>query len=397
MGKGKKKKQIGRPSRLLWFFAYLWLRCTVALRYRVKIDRTAIRGFRGPGLVLAPHTAEADPFLIGLALYPHRPNFVVSAHFLSNPKIRRIFRLLHVIPKRMFSADPSTILNIKRAKNEGNIVVLFPEGRLPCSGHSVPIAAGTDSLVHRLGVDVFVVTCHGAYLSFPKWSPERRRGRIRIEVKRLFTAAEAAALPEEEVRARLSAAISHNDEAAMAGVRYICKNPAKGVDGILYRCPVCGGEGCLSAEGSHITCTCGASVKLLCDYRLEGSRFATLGEWFLWQRDGIDTSAPLSATVRVGTPDSLGNMNEDAGEGKVVLSREGIAFSGTVNGEPLSFRIAAEHLGGLPITVARHFDVYYNNRLYYLYPQPDTRLAVKFVVYCDKLLSEQGALASVSS
>ena len=389
--KKQKKKRLGRPSAILWFFAFLVLYPFFKLRYRVSIDRGGLGRIRGPGLVFAPHTAELDPFLIGVALYPRRPNFVVSYHFMANPRIRRIFNRLHVIPKRMFSADPSTILNIGRAKREGNLVVLFPEGRLPCSGHSVPITKGTEALVSRLGVDVYTVTCNGAYLSMPKWSKEHRRGRIRIEVRRLLTAEEAASLPQDEIMARLSGALAHNDEAAMQGVPYHCKNPASGADGLIFKCPECDREGGISASGEHITCSCGARVRLLFDYRLEGSRFSTLGEWFLWQRDGIDTDIPLHAHVRVGTPDELGNMNEAAGEGEVTLSREALTFSGTVNGEALSFEISADTLGGIPITVAKHFDVYHNNRLYYFYPLPDTRISVKWVAFYDKLLAEKNA------
>ena len=391
--KKDRKKRLGSPPAFLWFLAYLVLAPYYKLRYRVKIDRGGLGKLRGPGLVLAPHTAEADPFLVGLALYPRRPNYVVSAHFMANPKIRRIFRLLHVIPKRMFSSDPSTILNIGRAKREGNLVVLFPEGRLPCSGHSVPVTAGTDALIKSLKIDVYVVTCHGAYLTFPKWG-KSRRGKIRVEVRRLFTAEEAATLPTESVRVRLAEAIRHNDEAAMPGIPYRCAAPAEGVDGILFRCPACLREGTLSAGGDRITCTCGHSVRLLPDYRLEGGLFSTLGAWFLWQRETLDLDAPLEASVRVGTPDECGNMNEAAGEGTVRLDREALTFCGTVCGEAVAFSLPTDRLGGIPITVAKHFDVYHNNRLYFFYPAPDTRLSVKWVVYYDKLLLEKEASAA---
>ena len=386
--KSRKKKtpRLGRPSAILWFFAYIFLSLKYRLRYGVRIDRTGVGKIRGPGLVLAPHTAEADPFLIGLALYPRRPNYVVSAHFMANPKIRWIFNRLHVIPKRMFSSDPSTILNIGRAKREGNLVVLFPEGRLPCSGHSVPVTAGTEALIRRLGIDVYVVTCNGAYLAFPKWSKVKRRGKINIEVRRLFAADELSSLGEAEIASRLADAIRHNDEAAMAGVSYRTKAPAEGVDGILYHCPECDHKLTLTAHGDRIDCTCGASVRLRTDYRLEGSRFATLGEWFLWQRDRIDTSRPMEADVRVGTPGDDGYMNENAGNGHVTLSREGIRFFGTVNGEEIDFHLPADRIGGIPITVAKHFDVYHNNRLYYFYPEPDNRISVKWVAYYDKIL-----------
>ena len=390
MKKKSKPTRLGRPSAILWFFAYLVMWPIYRFKYGMRVDRSAAGGrIKGPALVIAPHTAEKDPFLIGAAIYPVRPNYVVSAHFLSIPKIRRIFRILHVIPKRMFSADPSTILNIGRAKREGNVVVIFPEGRLPCSGHSVPIAQGTDALVKKLGIDVYVVTCHGAYKSFPKWSPLARRGRILAKIEKIFTKEELPSLDIEQVKARLAAALEHNDEASLPGVNYRCRATALGADGIIYRCPECDRELTITAEGDKISCSCGHTVRLLPDYTLEGSRFATLGEWFLWQRKMLDTKAPLSAHVRVGTPDERGNMNENAGEGDVTLSEEALSFDGVVCGEPLSFVIPTDKLGGIPITVGKHFDTYYNNRLYYFYPQPDTRISVKWVTFYDKLLIER--------
>ena len=391
MKKKSKPTRLGRPAAILWFFAYLVLWPLYHFKYGMRIDRGDAGRIKGPALVIAPHTAESDPFIIGTAIYPARPNFVVSAHFLAVPRIRRIFRILHVIPKRMFSSDPSTILNIGRAKREGNVVVIFPEGRLPCSGHSVPVAAGTDSLVKKLGIDVYVVTCHGAYKSFPKWSPIHRRGKIVVEIKKLFSKEELPELPMAEVTGRLTAALAHNDEASLPGVAYRCRDTAQGADGIIFHCPECDRELTITAEGDTISCTCGHSVRLLPDYRLEGSRFATLGEWFLWQREVLDTSVPLSAHVLVGTTDEKGNLNENAGEGDVTLSEDVLTFNGVVSGEPLSFDFPTDKFGGIPITVGKHFDIYYNNRLYFFYPQPDTRISVKWVIFHDKLLLKRQA------
>ena len=203
---------------------------------------------------------------------------------------------------------------------------------------------------------------------------------------------ELPTLPMSEITRRLGAALDHNDEASLPNVNYRCKETALGADGIIYRCPECDRELGITAEGDRISCTCGHSVRLCPDYRLEGSRFETLGDWYLWQREMLDTSVPLSAHVRVGTPDEKGNMNENAGEGDVTLSEEALTFDGTVCGEPLSFSIPTDKFGGIPITVGKHFDTYYNNRLYYFYPLPDTRISVKWVVFHDKLLLKKQAL-----
>ena len=59
----------------------------------------------------------------------------------------------------MFTADISTIKNILRAKKENAVIVMFPEGRLSCYGHTLPIAEGTAELIKKYalyeGYEVF--------------------------------------------------------------------------------------------------------------------------------------------------------------------------------------------------------------------------------------------------
>lgn len=76
---------------------------------------------------------------------------------------------MHVIPKKMFCPDIKTILSIMRAKESGNLIVLFPEGRLTCFGHSLQVTDGTADLVKKLAVPVYMISEDGAYKSFPKW------------------------------------------------------------------------------------------------------------------------------------------------------------------------------------------------------------------------------------
>lgn len=393
----KKRKEVGRPPAWLWYPVLFFLRVYYRLRYGVRFFRDFSDGIRGPALIVAPHTAIQDPFFIGMAVFPRRPNYVVSAHLLARRKTRGVLRLCHVIPKTMFSADPRTVLGIRRALSAGNTVVLFPEGRLPCFGRSVPLAAGTAELIRRMGVDVYTVTNNGAYLTFPKWAKKARRGRIDVRTSRLFRAEELAALSPRETERRLNAALFHDDEAAMQGVVYKCRDMTAGVDGILYRCPGCLRELTLSARGGHIRCDCGLDATLSNEYRLHGVRFPTLGAWYRWQEEVLDTSIPLTSRVRVGTPDDRGIMREGVGEGVATLDSSLFSFEGTVNGEPLAFCLPVEKIGGLPITVSRFFDIYYRNRLYYLSPLPDPRIAVKWVSFLDKVHAEANRSALLSA
>lgn len=384
--KAKKKQKIGRPNPFLYLLALLILRPYYRLRYGVRVDNTAVRGLRGPAIVLAPHISNKDHFLVGMALWPRRVTFVLSQHFLTFPVLGWFLRRMHAIGKRMFSADTRTIMQILRAKAEGNIIVLFPEGRLPACGHSLPLADGTATLIQKLGLPVYTVTGNGAYLTFPKWGKYRRRGKILISTSQLFTAEALAAMTPAEVDEKMRTALAHDDEAAMAGVRYRVKDTTAGLDGILRRCPSCGAYGTLVTKHSHIRCTaCGLDATLDETYRLHGAPFPTVNAWFDWQQASIDLDKPLTAEVTVEAVNRHGRLDRRAGRGTVTLDRGALTFSGTVFGETRDFSISTAELGGLPVTVAKHFDVYDNNRLLRLYPVEEPRNAILFTCYLDKL------------
>ncbi len=378
-----KKKRIGKPNALVWFFFWLILTPYYRIRYGLSFDRKALKGERGPSIILAPHTCANDPFLIGLAMYPLRPTYVVSAHFMAKPRLGRFFRFIRVIPKRMFSADVGAIMNMKRAAAEGNNIVIFPEGRLPCWGRSVPLSPGTAELCRRLKANVYVAVCNGAYLTFPKWAEAPRRGKIRVEFKKLFTGEEAAAATAEEVERALVAHLTHDDELAMPGVRYRSKDMTAGLDGILFRCPCCLKEWTLTSSAGHLRCSCGLDATLDQFYKLHGAPFQTVNEWFAWQQASIDIDTPLTGEMRVGVYGEDGQMDEHAGFGVATLSSEEFSFRGTVFGEETAFSVRTERLGGLPISVGKNFDIHSENRLFYMIPEPNPRAVVKWVSYLD--------------
>ena len=387
----KKQKKIGRINPILYWLVYHILYPLYRIRYGLTVDKRALRGVKGPILVIAPHTSNKDHWLVSMGIWPLRPTCVLSEHFVSSPTLRPILRLAHIITKKMFCPDVSTIMNVLRAKREGNSIVLFPEGRLTSNGRTGRVADGTATLVKKLGVDVFVVTANGASLTFPKWAKKPHRGKIRVVTERLFTAEEAATLSEEELTLRMQAVISHDDAAAMDGVRYRSPAPAEGLDGILYRCPTCEREFTMETEGDRIFCReCGFSATLDETFRLHGCRFARILDWYDWQSDLVDPNTErLETDAVIGTVGPDGNMNKNAGFAHVTMDKETFTFNGTVLGEPLVFARRTAGIIAFPLTVGAEFDVYYNNKLYFIYPQtPDTRAAVKWVAYLDRLTAE---------
>ena len=254
--KRKAHKKIGKANPILYAAVHAVLHRKFK-KYNITYDNAIVKDIKGPAIIVATHTCDQDHFLSALTLYPLRPTYVVSEHFMHLPSSAKLLKLMHVITKRMFTPDASTIMNILRAKRENAVIVIFPEGRLSCYGHTLPIADGTAELIKKLGIDLYVWKAEGAYLSFPKWRDkgDSRVGKINASVKRLLTADEVAEKNVEEINQITQDAIFHDDEVAMRGVEYKCDDMTRGVDRILFKCPKCLNEGTITAGELSILIT----------------------------------------------------------------------------------------------------------------------------------------------
>ncbi len=385
----KDKKTIRKPAPLLFWLLCLLVWPVFRLRYKTTCDRSGLRGLKGPALVLCPHISNIDFILVALALFPHRPTFVVSEHFMARPLIRWFLTRMHVISKKMFCPDIKTIISILRARDSGNIVVLFPEGRLTCVGHSLNVTEGTAELVKKMGVDVYTVTENGAYKTLPKWGKAGLRpGRMHITTAKLLDAAEVAALSAAQIEAAIEKAILHDEDRLFSDVAYKCSSPALGLDGVLYKCPVCGAEFEMYTDARHICCrACGLSAELSEYYELkgEGLPFRYINDWYFWQEAELDLDEELASETIVAAADPAGNIDWHAGSGVIRMDRENISFSGQCFGQPLAFTEKTAAIKALPISVGHHFDLYHKRVMYNFILQPDPRRAVKWTMYIDKL------------
>ncbi|MBO7304707.1 MAG: 1-acyl-sn-glycerol-3-phosphate acyltransferase [Clostridia bacterium] len=393
MSKNKKKKQkIGKPNAFIYTMAYLAMKRKYTKKYGISYDREIVKNIKGPAIIVATHTSDMDHYLSALTLYPIRPTYIVSEHFMHNPSTAGLLKLMHVIPKKMFTPDASTIVKILRAKHEGAVIVIFAEGRLSCYGHTLPIADGTAELIKKLGVDLYAWKAEGAYLTFPKWRDkgDDRPGKIHASVKLLLTADEIAEKDVCEIQRITADAISNDDEMAMDGIEYRSENIARGVDKILFKCPICKKEGTVKEDSGHIKCECGLDATLDSQYRLHGSPFTRVNEWFEWQQSSIDTETEsISSKARLGCCGDDGFMDANAGEGEIYIDKDVFRLKGTMHGEEIEFEVSPEKIVAFPITPGDHFDIYHNGRLIYVSPQPNPNMTVKWVCFLDKLMEER--------
>lgn len=393
--KGKGKKKFERANRFVyWFFISVVARILLKLKLHTEIDDSGFRDLvkkGGPALVVSNHISNLDFLFAGLALYPNIVTFVGSHHFTTNKITNFFIRVSKAIPKRMFCADVSTIISILRAKDAGQIIVIYPEGRLTCSGHSVQITEGTAELIKKLGVDVYYLHQDGAYKSVPKWGGLKfRPGKVIVRGGKLFDKENIKDLTIDEIKASLAEALKHDEDKLLTDVRYKSKAPAKGLDGILYKCPVCNDEFRMKSEGDRLWCEgCGTQWTLDEKYVLHGPVFDHINAWYDWQEDMIDLDDMIDSQVSVSTPGEDGLLVKDAGRGRFTVDRDSIRFRGEVFGKPLEFEEKTSIVSAFPASVGDHVSMYSRRVLYYMHPEPDRRAAVKWVQYLDKVTKEK--------
>ncbi len=398
--KNKGDKKLKKPNPFFYYMLYPFVWIFIRPVLRTSIDRKALKNLKGPAFVVCNHSSNIDYMFAAAALMPHRPNFIVSQHFMNKPKTRWILKLARVIPKKMFSADINAMRQILRAKDSGNIVVIYPEGRLSCYGRTLRVTDGTAELIKKLGIDVYLIKQEGAYKTLPKWGKSGfRRGKIQVSSKLLFDGTSVKDMEVSQISSALDEAIYHDDDLVLTEQRYRCKAPALGLDGILYKCPSCHSEFQMFSDEHHLTCRqCGLKAKLDESYKLtplslgnaglKELPFSHINSWFEWQESLIDLDVPLSTPCKVASPDAQGNTDRNAGEGVITMTRDNISFSGRCWGQPLEFSESTAVVKGFPATVGDHFDIYSKNIMYHIIPQPDPRLSIKWVAFLDKLTKE---------
>ena len=393
----ERKKKIGRPNRIIYNFGFWLLRfyLRVFVGTKFSFDRSGLADLiEGPALIIAPHISGLDHISVGVACKKYRPTFVLSEHLFSKPLLRFILsRFAHAIPKRMFDADAGTIMGIMRAKQEGNVIILFPEGRMNAVAHTYPVTQGTAELVKRLAIPVYCVVGNGAALADPKWYRGFRKGNVDVKTYKVFSADEIKSLSVPEISSKIDAAILHDDETAMAGHRYPAKDTVDGLDGIIYKCPECGAEFTILAENSTVKClTCGFETTLTDDYRFTSGKMKSVNEWFYWQINQLDLGKVMEEDITIGAVGKNGNMDFDAGSGHLRLDRDRLSLVGEVFGEKIDHTVELSVLGGTPYTPNREFDIYYRKRLLYLQPR-DPKTVVKWVTFIDKSVAEKRGIS----
>jgi 1-acyl-sn-glycerol-3-phosphate acyltransferase len=150
------------PEFLMRFLAWLLIHTVHRVRL-IDADRIPAEG---AAVLVCNHVSYVDAIVIGAAS-PRPIRFVMDHRIFKLPLLGWIFRTARAIPIAPAKEDPwlmeKAYVDIAQALHEGDLVCIFPEGRLTTTGDISEFKGGIAKIIERTKVPVIPMALRGLW------------------------------------------------------------------------------------------------------------------------------------------------------------------------------------------------------------------------------------------
>jgi 1-acyl-sn-glycerol-3-phosphate acyltransferase len=150
------------PEFLMRFLAWLLIHTA----YRIRTEYAERIPEEGPAVLVCNHVSYVDALVI-VAASPRPIRFVMDHRIFATPFIGWIFRTAKAIPIAPAKEDPwlmeKAFIDIAKALHEGDLVCIFPEGKLTSTGEMNEFKGGIAKITGRSKVPVIPMALRGLW------------------------------------------------------------------------------------------------------------------------------------------------------------------------------------------------------------------------------------------
>ena len=210
-----------------------------------------------PFIVLGNHTTDYDAFFIADA-FQDPIHFVMSDHITTLPVVGKLIPfLVGTIPITKSSRDTQSLRSVISVIHQGGAVGIFPEGNKSFSGDVSYIKPTIAKVLKKLNVPLILFTIEGGYFSSPRWTKNKRLGRVYGHAAKILSAEEIEQLSTEQLYNIIKETLHINayEVQKQNPSTYVGPNLAENIETFLYVCPECKSISTLHGEGNTITCS----------------------------------------------------------------------------------------------------------------------------------------------
>ncbi len=375
------KNAVHKPNRFMMgllyhTFRFYYFLCGVRIKAINKVGAP-----QQPAIVLCNHGSFIDFIFATKLLRKYRPNFVAARLYFYDKTMGSLLRTVGAFPKSMFALDPSSTKNCIRVLKYGGILTMMPEARLSTTGRFEDIQPSTYSFIKKSAVPVYTVKFSGDYFADPKWGKGFRRGSVvEAELDILFTAQEIQSLSVEEIKQGVEQRLSYNEFHWLQkhpDIHYRSAHMAEGLENILSVCPLCHGKHTITTKKNKVFCKkCGYLTSLDDRYAFTGDfRFRDLTKWYDWQKELLkqaieaDPDYALTSPVELRLPSKGRGLTRSAGQGICTLTRQGLTYEGTKDGEEVHLHFPIGQIYRLLFGAGKNFEIYNGTEILFFVPQ----------------------------
>ena len=187
------------PKKGTWFRIAGWVSRNIFYR---PMGGLCVRGtenvpISGPLIVAAVHLSHLDPPLIG-STCPRQVRFMAKEELFRNPFLSALIKSLGAFPIKRGTSDMSAIKLTLKWLEDGNTVLVFPEGQ---RGDGVSLGAlqpGTAMLAKKSGATIIPVGLSGPERVLSRGKGGLHRARVTVVFGKPFTYAEIAGSDEDK-------------------------------------------------------------------------------------------------------------------------------------------------------------------------------------------------------
>jgi 1-acyl-sn-glycerol-3-phosphate acyltransferase len=196
----------------LWYEFWYWL-CFVGLTLLFSLRMEGRRRLprRGPVLIIANHQSFLDPVLVGLA-GPRHLCYLARKTLFKSGFFGALIRSLNAVPIDQEGVSKEGLRTIVQLLEQGEAVVVFPEGTRTPNGELQPLKPGIQLLIRRTKAPVVPVGIAGAFHALPYWKKVPKlapllmaatRSTLAVSVGDPLDTQRLAGLPREQLLAEL--------------------------------------------------------------------------------------------------------------------------------------------------------------------------------------------------
>jgi 1-acyl-sn-glycerol-3-phosphate acyltransferase len=192
--------------RLLWIVARAMFRMMFVLAFRVRVFGQLNVPRRGGVLIVSNHQSYLDPALLSLG-FERSASFMARRTLFRNPAFGWLIATLNAFPVTRGGLDIAAMREAVRRLQNGECLVIFPEGTRTSDDSIAPLRPGIRAIVERANVPIVPAVIEGAFEAWPRGSTPRI-GEISVLYGRAIRPEEHSRLSRSELVERLQSELS---------------------------------------------------------------------------------------------------------------------------------------------------------------------------------------------